>query len=322
MHPAPSREPDWTASADPLGEALHFLRLSGMFYCRSELRAPWGLTMPAFANALWFHVITQGECTLEGKHIGALKLRTGDFVLVPHGDGHRLRSDRRAPTPNVVELPQRMLSSAYSLLEHGGHGAATTLVCGVVRFDEPAAHDLVAMLPAAIHLDGTGSSYADWMAGTLRLMADEARALRPGGETIITRLADVLVIQAIRSWLARDAGGAGGWIAALRDPQIGRAVLGIHREPDRAWTVGELAALAGMSRSSFAAHFNARVGEPPMAFVTRVRMRMAAALLGGQDAGLADLAGRLGYRSEAAFNRAFKRVIGTTPGAHRRSATR
>jgi AraC-like DNA-binding protein len=159
----------------------------------------------------------------------------------------------------------------------------------------------------------------EWIASTLRFMAAEAREPRLGGETVITRLADILVIQAIRSWIEQDPAAQTGWLGALRDPQIGRAISLIHRDPARAWTVASLADEVAMSRSAFAARFAELVGEPPMRYVARWRMHAAVTWLREDDATLGELALRLGYQSEAAFSRAFKRFTGLSPGAVRRT---
>ena len=160
----------------------------------------------------------------------------------------------------------------------------------------------------------------EWIASTLRFMAAEAREPRLGGETVITRLADILVIQAIRSWIEQDPAAQTGWLGALRDPQIGRAISLIHRDPARTWTVASLADEVAMSRSAFAARFAELVGEPPMHYVTRWRMHAAVTWLREDDATLGELALRLGYQSEAAFSRAFKRFMGLSPGAVRRTS--
>ena len=157
------------------------------------------------------------------------------------------------------------------------------------------------------------------MQGTLSLMAAEARELRPGGEAVITRLADILVIQAVRSWIETDPAARTGWLGALQDPQIGHAITLIHADPARAWSVASLADELAMSRSAFAARFTELMGEPVMQYVTRWRMHVAGDEL-AQGATVGQLAGRLGYASEAAFARAFKRVTGTPPGAVRRQA--
>jgi AraC-like DNA-binding protein len=309
------------APADPLGEALHSLRMNGAFYCRSELSAPWGLTLPPMPGYLWFHVPTSGETLLEPENAVPALLRPGDFALVPHGDGHALRSDAGAPAPGILDLERELVSDRYELLRHGGGGAPTILICGAVRFDHPAARDLVEILPPVIHLASAGSPQLDWLQATLRLMAAEAKELRPGGEAVITRLADVLVVQAIRSWLETDPAARTGWLGALQDRQIGRAIALIQREPARRWTVDSLARELAMSRSAFAARFTELVGEPVMHYVARWRMQIAVDSLREGNASVAELASRLGYRSEAAFARAFKRITGVPPGAVRRGST-
>ena len=304
---------------DALGEALHLLRMSGVFYCRSEFTAPWGLELPPMRDCLMFHVVTSGPCWIEVEGAEPRALRPGDLALVPHGEGHRLLGEPGARAAGLFDLPRELLSERYEILRHGGGGTPSTIVCGAVRFDHPAAHRLVELLPPLITIEAWSSPEADWLQGTLRFMAAEASELRPGGETVITRLADILVIQAIRSWIAQDAQAQSGWLGALQDPQIGRAITLIHRDPARAWTVASLAAEVTMSRSAFAARFTELVGEPVMHYVTRWRMQLAATWLQEDDAPLGELASRLGYQSEAAFSRAFKRFIGVPPGAARRA---
>jgi AraC-like DNA-binding protein len=310
----------WT-TPDALGEALHVLRMSGTFYCRSELTAPWGLALPPDPQAMWFHVVTAGRCLLDVDGPDPRPLAAGDFALVPHGEGHRVCSEAGASAPRVESLPHDYASDRYAVLRHGGGGAHTTLICGTVRFDHPAARDLVELLPRTIVVEPSASSRTEWMQSTLRLITDEARALRPGGEAVITRLSDILVIQAIRSWIETDPAGRGGWLGALQDPRIGRAISLVHRDPARAWTVGSLARELAMSRSAFAARFTELAGEPVMRYVTRWRMNVARDLLRHEGATVAQLAGRLGYESEAAFSRAFKRTLGISPGAAKRQAT-
>ncbi|MDQ4116478.1 MAG: AraC family transcriptional regulator [Actinomycetota bacterium] len=311
------------AATDPVGEALHVLRMSGTFYCRSELSEPWGMALPPTPGCLWFHVVTSGECRLEVDVDGGaeMALRPGELVLVPRGEGHRLRSGGTdVATPDIRSIPHPMLDDRYALLRHGGDGALTRMVCGAVRFEHPAAHSLVDVLPGIVRVEATALSGR--LQDTLRLLAAEVDDLRPGGEAVITRLADVLVIQAIRTWLARDPAARTGWLGALADDRIGTVLARVHREPEREWTVGSLAAMASMSRSAFAARFTELVGEPAMSYVTRWRMHAAVDALSGGDVTVAELAGRMGYRSEAAFSRAFSRVVGEPPGAVRRRADR
>lgn len=306
------------ASTDPLGEALHSFRLEGVVYARSHLTAPWGLALPPMPDCLMFHIVTAGECRLELEREEPATLRPGEFALLPRGEGHAIMHAAGARVRPYFDLPIEHVTPRYELLRHGGGGEETTLICGAVRFDHPAARDLVDLLPALIHLRTWSTPNAEWMHSTLRLMAAEASASRPGGETVVTRLADILVIQAIRTWLLEHPESRRGWLGALEDERIGPALLLIHREPTRDWSVAALAASVSMSRSAFSSRFTELVGEPAMQYVTRWRMHVASTWLRDSDATAAECGARLGYRSEAAFSRAFKRVLGVAPGAWRR----
>ena len=311
---------DPSSRSDALGEALHWLRMSGAFYCRSEFTEPWGLTLPPLPGYLWFHVVTSGGFELKDEEGGLTELGSGDLALVTHGAGHVLQSDSAAPAPGILELHREEISDRYEVLRHGAGGRLTRMMCGAVRFDHPAARNLINLLPDVIHIEAGSGPDTVSIQGTLSLIAAETRHPRPGGEAVITRLADVLVIQAIRAWIETDERAQTGWLGALRDDQIGRALAMIHTDPARAWTVAALADELAMSRSAFAARFTELVGEPAMQYVTRWRMRMAVNALRDEQATVAELANRLGYRSEAAFARAFKRVTGAAPGSVKREA--
>src|SRR3954470_19367837 len=169
----PSDQDDWHTDAvasidpfppaDPLGDALHLLRMNGAFYCRSELTAPWGLTLPPMPAYVWFHVVTSGHMWLEAGDADARLLGPGDLALVPHGEGHVLRSGPGAAAPGILDLEREQVSERYEILRHGGGGSPATLVCGAVRFDHPAARNLVEVLPEMIHLEAGGGAQAEWM---------------------------------------------------------------------------------------------------------------------------------------------------------------
>lgn len=302
---------------DPLGEALHYLRMSGVYYCRSEFTAPWGLEMPEMEGVLSFHLIDSGRCRFEVEGSDPVWAQRGDLVLVPHGKGHFLRSDPDAHASGLFDLPRKQLSDRYELLAHGGQGEPTQMLCGAVRFDHPAAVQLVNLLPGIIHVDAS-SPHMEWSQSMLQFMAAEAKQMRPGGETVITRLADILVIQAIRSWIEEDPAAQEGWLGALQDSRIGKSISLIHRDPAINWTVEALASEVGLSRSAFSARFTSLVGEPVMQYVTRWKMNVADTWLKEESFSQVELANRLGYQSEAAFNRAFKRYIGVPPGRAKR----
>jgi AraC-like DNA-binding protein len=271
-------------------------------------------------NFLMLHVVTVGRSWLEVEGVPNRLLQPGDLALVPHGQGHQLSSEPGLNGEKLFEIPREQISERYEILRLGGGGAPATVICGVFQFDHPAAFQLIARLPKMIVVDAWNSPHSEWIQSTLRMMAAEARELRPGGETVITRLADILVIHAIRSWIAQDGAAQTGWLSALQDSQIGRVISRIHREPERSWNLESLAAEAAMSRSAFAARFTELVGEPAMHYVTRWRMYTALTWLKENDGPIGELARRLDYESEAAFSRAFKRYVGISPGAARRTA--
>ncbi len=309
-------------SVDPLGEALHLLRMKGVLYSRCEFSAPWGLDIPPISDTLMFHIVISGGCWLEVDGVEPCFLQQGDLALVPHGQGHRLLSEPGAVAPHLFDIPRDEVSEHYEIIRQGGGGATTRLCCCVVRFEDPGAQQLIKLLPKTIRIEASNAPEMDWIQTTVRLMAAETRDLRPGGETVTTRLADILLIQAIRSWIAQDPAAKTGWLGALQDKQIGRAISLIHRDPGHAWSVASLAAEVAMSRSAFAARFTELVGEPAMHYLARWRMHVALTWLKDDEAPLGELANRLGYESEAAFSRAFKRFVGVSPGAARRNGIR
>ena len=168
---------DPLAPADPLAEALHFLRMDGAFYARSELTAPWGMTLPPMPGYMWFHVPTSGRSLLVADGVETTEVRPGDFTLVPHGEGHALLSEPGAPAPGILDIEREAVSDRYELIRYGGGGPTTTLICGAVRFDHPAGRNLVEILPRTLHLESVGSPRLEWMQSTLRLMGRHGLAV-------------------------------------------------------------------------------------------------------------------------------------------------
>lgn len=269
-------------------------------------------------NCLWFHSVIEGECFLDADNVAPIALSSGDFVLVPYRKGHRMWSQPDASTPDVDDLPQKMLSDRFSLLSHGGGGATTKVVCGILQMDFPAVGKIINALPRVIHLNKR-SLHGEWLKQTLHIIASEAQELRPGSETVISRLSDVLVVQAIREWVYSDDAATTGQLAALKDKYIGKAITSVLQAPGQEWSVQSLADEAAMSRSAFAVRFKELVAESPMQFVSRVRMQKALFELRSSERSVVEIAEQLGYESETAFRRAFKRVFGFPPGAVRKN---
>jgi len=307
------------ASSDPLGEALHQLRLTGCVYARSELSAPWGIALPPLNGHMMFHVVTAGHCWVQTDGSDPLRLDRGSLALIPHGLGHTLADHPGRPCRPFFDLPIQRLSERYETLEYGGGGDVCKLICVVVRFEHAVAGRLLDAFPPVLHIDAWESGEDRWLADTLRFLAREAETLRPGGETVITRLSDILLIQMVRHWIQGAGEARSGWLAALQDDHLGRAIAAMHRSPEQPWTLSTLARVAAMSRSGFAARFTEIVGESAMRYLTRWRLQVARGLLREGDDPLGLVAERVGYRSEASFCRAFKREFDVSPGADRRA---
>lgn len=241
------------------------------------------------------------------------------MVLLPHGAGHAITDQLATPTRLIGELIAEHDTAVGGVLRAGGGGAETELLCGAYRFDGDGPHRLLALLPPLIHIPAEQASALGELHAVVALLARES-AGGPGSETITARLVDVLFVYIVRTWLARQPEGAAGWLGALRDPSIGAALTLIHREPGQAWSVGWLAGQVALSRAAFARRFAALVGEPPLTYLTRWRMDMAARLLRETNQPLPAIATRVGYESEFAFNRALKRSRGVAPGRYRAEA--
>jgi AraC-like DNA-binding protein len=302
---------------DALTDVLNMLKPRGRVFCVSEMSAPWAMSLPASGYA-HFHVIERGGAWLrvEGAK-QSTPLASGDLVIVPHGNGHAL-----ADSPKTKPVPINRLikgkADSTSLLRHGGGGAKTLMTCGSFQFEGGDNNPLLAVLPPLIHIPSGHARLEEWLEPTLKMLAHEARRPRPGSETLIARLIDIILVQATRVWVEEQPHDQGGWLGALRDPQIGAALGLIHREPQRNWSVSALAREVAMSRSIFAAKFSSLVGSPPLTYLTHWRLWQASRLLAEGSLSVGEVALRVGYESEAAFSKAFKRHIGQSPLAYRR----
>jgi len=310
-----------TPDLDVLSDVLGTLRLRGQVFCATRFSAPWGLLVPR-GNLAHFHVVERGEAwlRLEADET-AVTLTSGELVILPHGSGHVL-SDR--PTTPPVRLDELLAGQAghERVLRHGGSGAETRLVCGAFRFENAPDNPILSLLPPVIRVSSRGEQAAEWLGPTLALLADEARRDQEGSGVIVTRLTEVVFVQAVRVWIAQQPAGHGGWLGALRDPQIGAALALIHRKPEHDWSVAALAREVGMSRSPFAARFRALVHAAPLAYLNRWRMHLAASLLRDDHLTVSAVIERIGYESEAAFSKAFKRRFGLPPRSFRARAAR
>lgn len=304
---------------DPLGDALHLIRLSGALYCGTDAGAPWGVEVPALPGTIVLVVVLTGSCLLETGP-DRIELAAGSAALLTRGASHRLRSEGGVPTLPLFELPTEVVTDRYERMRIGGDGPISRIAYAALRADDVLTARLVAELPDVIAIDGWDDDDAGSFAAILRMLAREAITTRIGGEVMMTRLADVLVLQVIRWWLTSSTRPSTGWLAALDDRHVGRALASMHADTAREWSIADLAARASLSRSAFADRFTTLVGTPPMTYLTGWRLDRARAELERGETSIATVAARVGYTSDAAFARAFKRHHGVTPGEARRHA--
>ncbi|WP_437524081.1 AraC family transcriptional regulator [Sorangium sp. So ce726] len=303
---------------DVLTEALRSVQLRSQIYGRLELKAPWGMRIDAH-DATTFYALSRGGCVLDagGRR---LTLAPGDVVFLRAGLAHTVR-DRpgsRAVSPEVVYAQRG--GRCGGIVHYGGDGAPTTIVAGGLRFTDARLNPLLSSLPELIHVQGDGGVATRWIESTLQFVAAEMDAELPGYELVAGRLADVLFVQALRTHVAGVTRGQPGWLRALWDPTLGVALQRMHERPADPWTVEALARVAGVSRSAFAARFKGALGVAPLEYLTRWRMHRAAEMLADEAASTASVAGAMGYATDGAFVKAFKRHMGETPGIYRRKA--
>jgi AraC-like DNA-binding protein len=302
---------------DALTDVLDMLKPRGRVFCCSELSAPWAMSLPA-DGYVRIHVIERGGAWLRVEDAKQVTpLASGDLVIVPHGNGHIL-ADSPKTRPVPINRLIRGKTDSVILLQHGGGGAQTLMTCCSFQFVNGDYNPLLAVLPPLIHIPSGREQLDEWLEPTLKMLAYEARHPRPGSETLVARLIDIILVQAVRVWVEGQPQDQVGWLVALRDPQIGAALGLVHREPQRHWRVSELAHEVAMSRSIFAAKFSSLVAAPPLTYLTRWRLWQASRLLAEGNLSVGETALRVGYESEAAFSKAFKRHFGQSPLAYRR----
>jgi AraC-like DNA-binding protein len=315
---------------DVVSDVLRAIRLSGIVTFHTELTAPWGLAVPPAAmlapvfgletrRLIPFHAVAKGSCV--SLLDGPARLDEGDVVMYPQGDAHVLASDAAVtPTPVGPILPP-ITADQLAVVRHGGGGALTRLVCGFVHCDEAVFNPLSAGLPKVLCGRGGGTGVgATPLHGLLQLALSEAAAPRAGTTTLLTRLTELMFVEVLRNFMESLPSEQTGWFAGLRDPFVGRALQRLHAEPARDWTVDDLGRAVGLSRSALVDRFHGLLGQPPMAYLTQWRIQLATQMLRDSHASVATIAEQVGYGSEAAFSRAFRRMVGKPPATWRREA--
>ncbi len=325
------REQGDSASADVLSDVLRSVRLTGAVYFDFELSSPWvaeappsreiaATVMPGAQRVIEYHLIARGSCW--GHVVGEppIHLNEGDLILFPQGDAHVLSSApgmRASPDMSVFVRTTTPLPLVY---ERGGGGPdRARIVCCFLGCDERPFNPLLTALPRTIHLSGAGNEpTSGWLATLLAIAVRESGTARAGRDNILSRMSELMFVEAIRRHIETLAPAQTGWLAGLQDVVVGQALGALHGEPATAWTVESLARAVGVSRSVLADRFVVMVGQPPMQYLALWRMQLASRrLLEGES--VAEVAGAVGYESEAAFSRAFKKLVGEAPAAWRRA---
>ena len=300
-------------------EVLQSIRLRSALYCRARMTSRWGFKVDQRDHAR-FHYITGGQCWLEVEGIpDPVHLSEGDLVILTRGQEHSLRDQPDSRVERLAELLVRFPLDAKKNFVWENGGAGTTMLCGGFRLEEGKANPLLASLPPVlVARDGIAAGVS--LRSIFQLVDAEMAAAAAGSEALVSRMSDVIFLQAVRSSFAADCEQSPGLVRGLRDPAIGKSLVAMHSRPDYAWTVEVMAEEVAMSRSAFASRFVELVGETPMGYLSRWRLNRAALWLRSGDSTLAQVATRVGYQSEAAMSRAFKRCFGLSPGAYRRQS--
>jgi AraC-like DNA-binding protein len=315
---------------DALSEVLKVVQLNGAIFFNARFSAPWCVASPAEASlapmlglgeerVLLYHYIVEGSClvTLEG--MAPLCLSAGDIVVFPHGDAHTMASS--AGTQPQLDA-HAILRSRSELLQFGGGGETTRIVCGYMACDPRLFQPVLAALPRVVTVNLPGMDKARWLEASLQHAVEEANSPRPGAEGVLAKLSEVMVVETLRQYVAQLSPEQTGWLSGLRDRAVGKALALMHERPAHPWTVDALAREVATSRSVLAERFTHFVGQSPMQYLGRWRMALATNYLRRSSLSLARIAEQVGYETDGAFSRAFSREFGVPPATWRRTATK
>lgn len=304
---------------DAMTDVLGHLGLRSRLVCRTELGSPWIIPVPS-GELAHFHIVERGVARfqLDGAP-SPLLLSAGDLLLVTRRQAYSLRDPQPHRDPYIFRMPQADPGGRCKFLRVGRGAPSTRFICGAFIFSH-SEHPLLTMLPRFMCLHNGKDDGETLTRSTVKSLIAEVTKMQPGAETVISRLLDLLFIHALRTWLSQQPQRS-SWLKALSHSRIGPTLARIHQQPERIWTVQQLAAGVGLSRSRFSVLFSQIVGESPQSYVTRTRMQHASRLLYEQGNSLTDIALATGYESDSSFSKAFRRQYGKTPGQYRRDST-
>jgi len=317
---------------DALSDVLRVVHLTGGVFLHAEFSAPWciatrvtpeycGPVLGPASHLILYHYVVEGEFLLrvQGDDGESLTLRSGDVVLLPRNDLHLMGTDLSMPPVMSSEIVRPPENGGLFSIRHGGNGACTRMVCGFLGCDSAEGNPVISTLPPVLKLGLRESGAAEWIRSTFQYAAEEVAAGRPGSETVLAKLSELLFVETVRRYVETLPQGQTGWLAGLRDTHVARALALMHHDIARPWTMDELGREVGLSRSALADRFIRLIGTPPMHYLASWRVQVAMQELRNTSASLAQVADMIGYESEAAFSRAFKKAVGTAPATWRRS---
>jgi AraC-like DNA-binding protein len=310
---------------DPLSDVLRAVRLDSAFFYVVETTEPWSArvaparelvprVLPDAEHVMAYHIVTAGSCWMGVEGEEQVLLQPGDAIVFPHGDGHFASGQRgnRADFARYSAAPTRALETVRL---GGGSGARASLVCGYLGCDARPYNPLLSALPRSMHVRGIAGG---WLGEFPRQVVAEAWQTRAGGSTMLTRMAELMFVEVVRRYMEELSPRQSGWLAGLRDPVVAPALAALHARPAHGWTLAELSRVAATSRTALTKRFSQTVGLPPMQYLTEWRLQLAAEQLATSSLKVAAVGAEVGYESEAAFSRAFKRRTGHAPAAWRR----
>ena len=317
---------------DALSEILSALKLNGALFFNAEFSAPWGVVSPgsqALAPVLApraqhlviYHYVAEGHALAVTSDGSSLSLEPGDVIAFPHGDWHLLTSGGRSEDPEqTLEAIKKIKTHDLSLLRVGGGGEPTRLICGFMACDPHLGRPILDGLPAMFKVNVRSDNSGRWLENSILHLVGETTSDSVGNGALLAKLSETLFIDTLRRYVGSLPEQQTGWLAGARDPIVGRSLALLHGRVEHPWTIADLAGEIGVSRSTLVERFTSYLGEPPMTYLTRWRLQLAARSLCGTAKGVAHIASEVGYESEAAFNRAFKREFGLPPAQYRREA--
>ena len=316
---------------DILSEVLRVIKPEGAIFYNGEYSAPWSfrappsrVLLPYFAHrgghVIFYHLLTEGECVAGLDDGQKVAVSAGEVVIFPHGDAHIMSNGPGANTVDYEDYLHRILGQGLTSARLGGGGEVTRFVCGYMACDSQLSGVLLAGLPPILKVPIRDDAAGQWLESSIRFSVGEKCADGAGCEIVLSKLSEVLFVEAIRRYLANAPSEQTGWLVAARDPEIGRTLALLHRNPAEPWTLATLAREVGISRSVLADRFRHYMGEPPMSYLTRWRLQLGARMLKSSSRSVADIAAEVGYESEPAFNRAFKREFEVPPARYRNNS--